>query len=58
MSGINPDDLELDPDDDSTFHDWEEETDDSDDVDAYADELKAAVEAFGVEVLEPGETRD
>lgn len=53
---IDPDDLQVDEDDDSTFNDWEDETDDSAEVDAYADEVAAAVEAFGVPVLEPGKS--
>ena len=39
------------------FDDAEPDTDDSDELERYAAELAAAVVAFGVPVLEPGETR-
>lgn len=45
--------------DDDTFDDFEDGDgpDDSEALDDFATELTAAVEGFGVLVLEPGETR-
>jgi len=39
------------------FDDAEPDTDDSDELEEYATELAAAVAAFGVPVIEPGEQR-
>jgi len=39
------------------FDDAEPDTDESDELELYAAELAAAVAAFGVPVLEPGEFR-
>lgn len=39
------------------FGDAEPEDEDWDAVDAYLDELAAAVEAFGVPIVEPGDIR-
>lgn len=42
-------------DQDTTFDDFDEDVDDNEAVKQYADELKAAVEAFGLDVKESGE---
>ncbi len=41
----------------SEFADFEPDTDDSDELELYAVELAAAVEAFGVPVIQPVEFR-
>lgn len=43
---------------DTTFDDWPDDgdgPDDSDAIEQFAAEIEAAVEAFGVPVLEPGD---
>lgn len=42
-------------DQDTTFDDFDEDIDDNEAVEQYATELKAAVEALGIDVIEPGE---
>lgn len=53
---VDPDELLLDEED--TFDDWEDETDDSVELDRYAHDVAVAVEEFDVPILEPGEVRD
>jgi hypothetical protein len=49
---FDPDD--LDTEEETEFNDWEDETDDSEELDNYAAEIDEYVQATGTPVYEPG----